>query len=113
MLAGDDDVLWVVVTDVELLDLGDVLPSLGVNRPPVGLHNQFQFLPTGLNRRGQVKGLALEKKRMRPNTILNPGRKIVHHIYDKFFSWKLNVCEKGYVIAPSNVAEFNCKMAKI
>ena len=84
MLAGDDDVLGVVVTDVELLDLGDVLPSLGVNRPPVGLHNQFQFLPTGLNRRGQVKGLALEK-RILQNTILNPGRKIVHHIYDKFF----------------------------
>ena len=84
MLAGDDDVLGVVVTDVELLDLGDILPSLGVHRPPVGLHNQFQFLPRGLNRRSQVKGLALEK-RILQNTILNPGRKIVHHIYDKFF----------------------------
>ena len=100
MLAGDDDVLGVVVTDVEFLDLGDVLPSLGVNRPPVGLHNQFQFLPTGLNRRGQVKGLALEKKRILQNTILNPGRKIVKK-------------KTMYVMTPSNVAHFICKMAKI
>ena len=111
MLAGDDDVLGVVVTDVEFLDLGDVLPSLGVNRPPVGLHNQFQFLPTGLNRRGQVKGLALEKKRILQNsTILNPGRKIVHHIYDKFLQWKLNVCEKSCVITPNSVANLSFYM---
>ena len=62
VLAGDDDVLGVVGPDVEFLDLVDVLPSLGVHRPPVGLHHQLQPLPRGLNRRGQVKGLALGKK---------------------------------------------------